>query len=60
MRIAMIGQKRTGSREGGVEVVVGELARRMADLGHQVTCYDRMAKELLPSPTRRMATASFP
>lgn len=43
MRIAMIGQKRTGSREGGVEVVVGELARRMADLGHQVTCYDRYA-----------------
>ncbi len=44
MRIAMIGQKRTGSREGGVEVVVGELARRMADLGHQVTCYDRMGE----------------
>lgn len=44
MRIAMIGQKRTGSREDGVEVVVGELARRMADLGHQVTCYDRMGE----------------
>lgn len=44
MRIAMIGQKRTGSREGGVEVVVGELARRMAELGHQVTCYDRMGE----------------
>lgn len=44
MRIAMIGQKRTGSREGGVEVVVGELARRMAELGHQVICYDRMGE----------------
>ena len=44
MRIAMIGQKRTGSREGGVEVVVGELARRMTELGHQVTCYDRMGE----------------
>lgn len=44
MRIAMIGQKRTGSREGGVEVVVGELARRMAELGHLVTCYDRMGE----------------
>ena len=30
MRIAMIGHKRYGSREGGVEVVVTELARRMA------------------------------
>lgn len=37
----MIGQKRTGSREGGVEVVVTELATRMAVLGHEVTCYDR-------------------
>lgn len=44
MRIAMIGQKRTGSREGGVEVVVGELARRMAELGQQVICYDRMGE----------------
>lgn len=41
MRIAMIGQKRTGSREGGVEVVVTELATRMAALGHEVVCYDR-------------------
>jgi len=41
MRIAMIGHKRYGSREGGVEVVVTELARRMAALGHEVTCYDR-------------------
>lgn len=48
MRIAMIGQKRTGSREGGVEVVVGELARRMAARGHEVTCYDR-AGEGAPS-----------
>lgn len=37
----MIGQKRTGSREGGVEVVVGELASRMAALGHEVACFDR-------------------
>lgn len=41
MRVAMIGHKRYGSREGGVEVVVTELARRMAALGHEVTCYDR-------------------
>ena len=46
MRIAMIGQKRTGSREGGVEVVVTELATRMAALGHEVTCYDRSGTDV--------------
>lgn len=50
MRIAMIGQKRAGSREGGVEVVVGELARRMAALGHEVTCYDRAGTEIPSEP----------
>ncbi|MFR7751306.1 MAG: hypothetical protein ACLU1W_11520 [Collinsella sp.] len=40
----MIGHKRYSSREGGVEVVVTELARRMAALGHEVTCYDRPAR----------------
>ena len=47
MRIAMIGHKRYGSREGGVEVVVTELARRMAALGHEVTCYDRSGKDIM-------------
>ncbi len=47
MRIAMIGQKRYGSREGGVEVVVTELARRMAALGHKVTCYDRTGSDVM-------------
>lgn len=37
----MIGQKRVPSREGGVEIVVEELAVRMAALGHQVDCYNR-------------------
>lgn len=53
MRIAMIGQKRTGSREGGVEVVVGELASRMAALGHEVTCYDRMGAGSPTEPYER-------
>ena len=35
------GQKRIPSREGGVEVVVEELATRMAQQGHSVTCYNR-------------------
>ena len=41
MRIAMLGQKRIPSREGGVEIVVEELATRMVSLGHDVTCYNR-------------------
>mgnify|MGYP003288611188 CR=1 FL=1 len=41
LKIAMIGHKRVPSREGGVEVVVGELSSRMARLGHSVTCYNR-------------------
>ncbi len=41
MNIAMFGHKRIPSREGGVEVVVEELATRMAERGHQVSCYNR-------------------
>lgn len=41
MKIAMIGHKRIPSREGGVEIVVEELATRMVSLGHEATCYNR-------------------
>ncbi len=41
MHIAMIGHKRIPSREGGVEVVVEELAVRMAARGHRVDAYNR-------------------
>lgn len=41
LRIAMLGHKRVPSREGGIEIVVGELVSRMASLGHSVTCYNR-------------------
>ena len=41
MKIAMLGHKRIPSREGGVEIVVEELATRMASLGHAVTVYNR-------------------
>lgn len=41
MWIAMLGQKRIPSREGGIEIVVEELSTRMAEKGHQVTCYNR-------------------
>lgn len=43
----MIGQKRIPSREGGVEIVVEELATRMVQLGHDVTCYNRGGKHVL-------------
>lgn len=42
MRIAFIGHKRIPSREGGVEIVVEELATRMAAAGNQVVAYNRM------------------
>ncbi len=41
LRIAMLGHKRIPSREGGIEVVVTELATRMFSKGHHVTCYNR-------------------
>lgn len=41
LSIAMFGQKRIPSREGGVEIVVEELCTRMVSQGHNVTCYNR-------------------
>ena len=41
LRIAMIGHKRIPSREGGIEIVVEQLAVRMAALGHCVDVYNR-------------------
>ena len=38
----MYGHKRIPSREGGIEVVVAELASRMVRAGHHVTCYNRL------------------
>ena len=39
--IAMIGHKRVPSREGGVEVVVWELSKRLKERGYDVDCYNR-------------------
>lgn len=41
LRVAMLGHKRIPSREGGVEIVVGELSMRMTQKGHSITCYNR-------------------
>ena len=46
MKIAMIGHKRIPSREGGVEIVVEELATRMAAQGHTVHVYNRAGKHV--------------
>ena len=41
LNIVMLGHKRIPSREGGVEIVVEELASRMVAAGHHVTCLNR-------------------
>ena len=41
LNIVMLGHKRIPSREGGIEIVVEELATRMAAQGHNVTCLNR-------------------
>lgn len=44
MKIAMFGHKAIPSCDGGIEVVVGQLATRMQKRGHEVTCYNRYSK----------------
>lgn len=45
MKIAMIGHKYVPSREGGIEVVVENLATRMVEHGHSVILFNRRRKE---------------
>ena len=42
----MIGHKFIPSRDGGVEVVVSSLAPQLAELGYDVTCYNRTNRAL--------------
>lgn len=58
MRIAFIGHKRIPSREGGVEIVVGELATRMAALGEQVVAYSRRGHNVAGSEFDNDSSAS--
>ena len=46
MKIAMIGHKRIPSREGGIEIVVEELASRLVLMGHSVSAYNRFGKNV--------------
>lgn len=41
IKIAMIGHKSIPSRQGGVEIVVEELSKRLVMLGNEVTVYNR-------------------
>ena len=43
----MIGHKRIPSREGGIEIVVEELATRLVEKGHVVDVYNRKGKNVL-------------
>ena len=44
-RIAIIGHKFIPSRDGGVEVVVSSLAPRLAEMGYDVTCFNRTSRQ---------------
>lgn len=44
MKVAIIGHKQIPGRSGGVEVVVEELATRLAAMGFDVTAYNRKPK----------------
>lgn len=46
LNIVMFGHKRIPSREGGIEIVVEELATRMIERGHQVTVLNRRGKHV--------------
>lgn len=51
MKIAMLGHKRIPSREGGIEIVVEELATRMVNAGHDVTIYNRKGHHVADEST---------
>lgn len=46
MKVAMIGHKRIPSREGGVEIVVEQLATGMTLKGHKIDVYNRKGKNV--------------
>ena len=41
LKIAMVGHKRIPSREGGVEIVVEQISKRLVKMGHEVDAYNR-------------------
>jgi glycosyltransferase involved in cell wall biosynthesis len=57
--IAMLGHKRIPSREGGIEVVVEELATRMVERGHKVTCYNRKGHHVSGKDFDKIAPSEY-
>lgn len=53
MKIAMIGHKRIPSREGGIEIVVSELSKRMVNLGNDVVAYNRKSEHIAGKSTKQ-------
>ena len=53
MKIVMLGHKRIPSREGGIEIVVEELAVRLAAMGHDVTVYNRKGHHVAGTSNER-------
>lgn len=41
LKIAMFGHKTIPSREGGIEIVVEEICKRMVENGNDITCFNR-------------------
>ena len=51
LNIVMLGHKHMLSREGGIEIVVRELATRMSQRGHKVVVYDRKTANVADGST---------
>ena len=59
LKIAMFGHKHFPSREGGIEVVVTELAQRMVRLGHRVICYNRAGQAMDGNIQKNLPTDTY-
>ncbi len=46
LKIAMLGHKRIPSREGGIEIVVEQLSKRLTAFGCEVTAYNRSGENV--------------
>ena len=56
LNIAMFGHKHMLSREGGIEIVVYNLATRLVERGHKITVYDRNTRNVADGSTVDQST----
>lgn len=59
MKIGMIGHKRIPSREGGVEIVVEELATRLVKNNNQVDVYNRKGRNVQDNSIKQEKLKSY-